>query len=586
VYKKKDEPVLVKVFHFPGVRERHIRELARLTGLLVADGLPVVPMEVVQLTDGRWGVRMPLIKGKDLGPVIEAGSQDGLVIYEHAHRAHTTALNTLDRIDEITGRLADRRGSFDEGEDFGNFLYTPDKRVVNIDPINMEGLLLRMDALETTAADPLQLPAAPEDMGVFGMFRARTDMTPDEIFTDPRQAMVHAQEPIGEQDSTAGTARINETDIVFKMASGSKADAEALRHEAEVNRRAYILSRSGFAEGYTKITRSAIRPVVLRATGKHQGLEAGAPRWHMVRGEALVTEQAPGRTLDEYLAEGNELHPDDWKSFMRTVNNLNKSGVAHGDLSPANVYVRPIPGYYKRVQITIAGFAKGSYKGLADFETALDADRRKLRTLDAMVKGEPLAPEAATLAPASKYLSLLRRQRGGEVLDLSNVVRPGLARSKGETIDIMQGSGRFEKLKAGDWMDVFVPEDDPLPRGAHVIQTGLSGKFVGIVNRLSSRGASGNNGILFKFMTEGRSFVRVLAPRDIIEAPMSGARHDIDEISETLMDWTAKHDLAQPFAKFLESPDFKDLSLLKQKDLLERMKDAAAIGPHAFEKLL
>jgi hypothetical protein len=125
------------------------------------------------------------------------------------------------------------------------------------------------------------------------------------------------------------------------------------------------------------------------------------------------------------------------------------------------------------------------------------------------------------LFKAERYAALLSRQQAGKKLDLSSVPRPGLAISGEKRLVLIQGSGRLEKLAAGQPMDLFMPDDEPIPKGVVVLQRGISGELARLANLLSSRGNAGSNPALVDLFTVGRTFVRVLAPRELIDAPLS-----------------------------------------------------------------
>ena len=168
----------------------------------------------------------------------------------------------------------------------------------------------------------------------------------------------------------------------------------------------------------------------------------------------------------------------------------------------------------------------------------------------------------STLPSLEEYSGLLDRQRGGETLDLSSLARPGIARSDGARLSVLQGSGRFEKLRSRDKADLFVPEGDPLPKGVTVLESGLDGKAVSLINQLSSRGQAGSNELLVDIMTSGKRYVRVLAPRNLVDAPMSNIKRDCEALVRKLA----------PLRKSLDTPEFKSLSLVEQKAALEKLE--------------
>ncbi len=186
---------------------------------------------------------------------------------------------------------------------------------------------------------------------------------------------------------------------------------------------------------------------------------------------------------------------------------------------------------------------------------------------------------AAPLGSAASYEALLRRQGAGEVLDLSGVTRPGIAFVSGEHLLLAQGSGRFEALRAGERMDLFVAQDQDLPEGVSVVERDIPADLALKANLLSSRGESGSNPALIGVLTDGRTFVRVLAPRGLVEAPFSRAVHEVEQLRAFLTagarGWG--EDAQTGLDGYWDSPSFRDLSLNAQWQTLRRMTEAAAL---------
>lgn len=189
-----------------------------------------------------------------------------------------------------------------------------------------------------------------------------------------------------------------------------------------------------------------------------------------------------------------------------------------------------------------------------------------------------VSPGAAPLGSLAGYEGLLQRQRAGEVLDLSKVTRPGIAVVTGEHLSVAQGSGRFEALRAGERMDLFVPQDQKLPEGVSVVERGIPAELVLKVNLLSSRGESGSNPELVGFLTEGRAFVRVLAPRELVAAPLSRAAHEVEDLRAFLKagERAWGDDAKDTVEDYLDSPAFRDLSLQEQRQSLLRLSQTPA----------
>lgn len=188
-----------------------------------------------------------------------------------------------------------------------------------------------------------------------------------------------------------------------------------------------------------------------------------------------------------------------------------------------------------------------------------------------------LSLQAASLTPVlgleQHYQALLARQDMGEKLDLSAVVRPGIARSNAANLKVMQGSGRFEKLRAGDSADLFVPETDPLPEGAVVVEKGIPGSLVQTINTLSSRGQAGANPEFVAMYTGDRSFVRVLAPRQLVRAPMSVLAFWKKELEGKLRALDAQRGEA-----LLASDSYQAMSLAEQNEVLTGLVGPADAG--------
>jgi hypothetical protein len=197
--------------------------------------------------------------------------------------------------------------------------------------------------------------------------------------------------------------------------------------------------------------------------------------------------------------------------------------------------------------------------------------------LSAIAPGGGLTSQLSGIAPSlvslAGYEALLQRQRAGEVLDLSRVTRPGIALVSGGHLSVAQGSGRFEALRAGERMDLFVPQGEKLPDGVAVVERGIPADLVLKANLLSSRGEPGSNPELVGFLTSGRTFVRVLAPRELIEAPLSRAAYEVEGLRAFLKAgeraWGAGTKTG--LDDYLDSSSFRDMSLNEQRRSLSRL---------------
>jgi hypothetical protein len=143
---------------------------------------------------------------------------------------------------------------------------------------------------------------------------------------------------------------------------------------------------------------------------------------------------------------------------------------------------------------------------------------------------------AAPLA-GPDYEGLLARQDAGEILDLSKIQRPGLAFVNDDRLSIAQGSGRFGKLKEGELMELFVPAEDAdlLPKGVKILEKDVPARRVRTINLLSSRGKTGANPNLVEVLApEGSSFLRVSAPREKLDVPLSNVAYDAERARSLL----------------------------------------------------
>ena len=123
---------------------------------------------------------------------------------------------------------------------------------------------------------------------------------------------------------------------------------------------------------------------------------------------------------------------------------------------------------------------------------------------------------------------------------------------------------RFEALRGGERMDLFVPQGAELPPGASVVETGIPAEIVLKANLLSSRGETGSNPELVEVLTEGETFMRVLAPREALEAPFSKAAYEVEKLRGLLAS-QGSEDRRKEVEGYIESPGFRDLSVSEQR---------------------
>ncbi|MBI5630143.1 MAG: methyltransferase domain-containing protein [Elusimicrobia bacterium] len=159
VYRDPRDGAVIKVFNdafvlgsggpMVRVEKRHLEALVGAVDKLRKAGLDIPRMELVEASvdDGpaRWALRILFVKGAGVFDLKE--SRDSLSNLVSQMLQHD-AFAMLDRIDQLTGGLADRRvkGPLSEEEDFANFKVMPGGRLVNIDPINMVSLMRNMAA--------------------------------------------------------------------------------------------------------------------------------------------------------------------------------------------------------------------------------------------------------------------------------------------------------------------------------------------------------------------------------------------------------------------------------------------------------
>ena len=173
------------------------------------------------------------------------------------------------------------------------------------------------------------------------------------------------------------------------------------------------------------------------------------------------------------------------------------------------------------------------------------------------------------LSSSTEYKALLKRQETGEILNLEQVARPGLASVKDGKITVVQGSGRWGRTAGDDYIDVFVPESATLPSNAVVLEKGVTKEQVKTVNLLSKRGNAGTNPdfLELKLNRMEESFKRVLIPKNEVTAPFS----EYGQQLKSLMKKGSEKD-PERFQQLFESPEWKkwntDQRLDRMRELL------------------
>ena len=131
-------------------------------------------------------------------------------------------------------------------------------------------------------------------------------------------------------------------------------------------------------------------------------------------------------------------------------------------------------------------------------------------------------------------------------------------------------------------MDLFVPEDDPLPDGVLVIARGIAGDFVKAVNTLSSRGRDFAHEALYQMYTDGKTFVRLIAPRELIVAPMSTRHHRNELRINEMIDLLDSPGPINTLRTYLDSRAYRDASVLEQTAIIDELMAAFGNGRAAL----
>lgn len=212
VYRVEGAHDVVKVYdrlNNPATQD-HLRAQKEVHEEMAASGLPVktVPVDVVAVGEGRYGLRMPKIEGRSLESELSLlRSQDPhdprIPLYEAQAREY------LGRVDALTearfGKpLADRPTNTWKApgaEDFSNFLVTHDAAgrptLINIDPFNMGRYTteLARGGIKAPAPSPAELLARLEAKDPAQARAARAALETDAMTGVPNRAYVERVAP-------------------------------------------------------------------------------------------------------------------------------------------------------------------------------------------------------------------------------------------------------------------------------------------------------------------------------------------------------------------------------------------------------
>jgi hypothetical protein len=226
--------------------------------------------------------------------------------------------------------------------------------------------------------------------------RRAGDLGPGMVFgATSEPARVTRFAPVGSNPHGAvGKGRIAGRTYYFKVQQddGSvKFTPEMIEREGYVGAAAYELYEAGMLPEGVEVVRSAVRPIFLRATGRYSSLERGAPKGALVEARAVVSEPAPGVLLDQFHEKGGRLSGAEIDALARAVGTLHENGVAHGDLSGANIAVLDDPRNWSRRVLTLYDFDFGAVRGDARFAAAVEADLAALARMRSEYAGTATA---------------------------------------------------------------------------------------------------------------------------------------------------------------------------------------------------
>ena len=241
-------------------------------------------------------------------------------------------------------------------------------------------------------------------LGSLFQSRREGDLRAEEIFGHPSKAgHIRKHRTAGPNPGHGvGFGHIGGKPYYFKMPlneTGVKFTPALIEHEAAVGEKAYEVFERGLLPDTVEVVRTVKRTITLRATGRYPGIELGKTKGDLVEAEALVSEPAPGILLDEFHGAGEKLTDAEISALEEAVTALHKNGVAHGDLSGANLAVMNDPANWSHRVLTLFDFDMGAVEGEGKFESAKAGDLAWLAKLrndygGAKTKSSPLFDNA------------------------------------------------------------------------------------------------------------------------------------------------------------------------------------------------
>jgi hypothetical protein len=213
--------------------------------------------------------------------------------------------------------------------------------------------------------------------------------------------------------------------------------------------------------------------------------------------------------------------------------------------------------------------------------TAASDTARSAAASARVASSTPVRPGALPLLSTDEYRVLVARQAQQGQIPLDGIARPGIVNVGPDGVAaVVQGAGRFEKARAGEQLDVFVPRGAPLPAGSVVLDADVPTDTVRLANRLSSRGEAGANPDLVDFTTTDfatgapREYQRVLVPVEQLVAPTSKMGHLVRSGEAELAKQLGGADAA---ARMLDGqPGWRGGSLVDRFEVLKRLGVARA----------
>jgi hypothetical protein len=190
-------------------------------------------------------------------------------------------------------------------------------------------------------------------------------------------------------------------------------------------------------------------------------------------------------------------------------------------------------------------------------------------------------PAVLPLLSTEEYRALVTRQAQEGRVSLDGIARPGIAKFGDDGIaEILQGAGRYEKARAGDMLDMFVPRGSPLPKGAVLVDAEVPTDSVRLANVLSSRGAAGANPDWVDFTTSdfatGKPFdyQRILLPMEQARAGTSTIGHLVKVAEGKLAERLGSPEAAA--AALAQRPGWNGGSLVDKFEILKELGVAHA----------